>query len=497
MTVKSVPRLADYIVTSLMHCCLGQMQKHKQESRSSWKRCVKTKLRASFSKSRWAETLKDLKDWNADFAILASQSLRSGAKQQNHDRKILRDVEQEIAKYNTINEFSRQVYQALERACTKHVEHLAHTCAMVECTKRRGSCSHEVKFQMALAGSSRQRQPIRFVVNSTIDDSSAEEHSALTDQNSGANHGHKRRHGTPPDNVERRKKKSVRFQSSAVQPGLSPPVITSVGPSSMNSRMKNDLCDHLRQCREQPIQSHTCIGILESKIGWRNSVFPASLDGCSELQQAISLDRLISELPRGMNLQEFSIPDRIHLAKTLAVAVLQYQATPWLQMSWKTSDVVFFGTDAKSMLAQTSALTMPHFSARVRSAGGMSANGLSQSDSTPGVRNSLLYSLGIVLLEIAYWKHWECLKQPPKAPHGNGSWYTDLYQARRLVSSNCSDMGGQYNTIVEHLIECEFRCGQDLNISRLQTAVYRDVICPLEELEEGFRALHVGRKGFD
>ena len=58
-------------------------------------------------------------------------------------------------------------------------------------------------------------------------------------------------------------------------------------------------------------------------------------------------------------------------------------------------------------------------------------------------------------------------------------------------------MGGQYNEIVERLIECEFRCGQDLNMNRLQTAVYRDVIRPLEELEEGFRALHVGRKGFD
>ena len=480
-----------------MLCCLGQMQKHKKESRSSWKRCVKTRLRASFSKSRWAETLRDLKDWNADFAVLASQSLRSGAKQQNHHRKTLRNVEQEIAKYNTINEFSRQVYQALERACTKHVEHLAHTCAMVECTKRRGSCSHEVRFQMALAGSARQRQPMRFVVNSTIDDSSAEENSVLTDQDPSADHGHKRRHGTPPESVERRRKKSVRFQSSAVQPGLSPPVITSVGSSSMNSRMKNDLCDHLRQCRDQPIQSHTCIGTLESKIGWRNSVFPASLDGCSERQQAISLDQLISELPRGKNLQEFSIPDRIHLAKTLAVAVLEYHATPWLQMSWKTSDVVFFGTDAESMLAQTSALTMPHFSARVKSAGEVSANGLPQSGSTAGVRNSLLYSLGIVLLEIAYWKHWECLKQPPKTPHRNGNWHTDMYQARRLLISSCSDMGGQYNSIVEHLIECEFRSGQDLNISRLQTAVYRDVICPLEELEEGFRALHVGRKGFD
>ena len=480
-----------------MLCCLGQMQKHKKESRSSWKRRVKTKLLASFSKSRWADTVEDLRDWNRDFAMLASQSLRSGVKQQNHDGESVRDVEQEIAKYNTINEFSRQVYQALERACTKHVEHLAHTCAMVECTKRRGSCSHEVRFQMALAGSARQRQPIRFIVNSTKDDSSTEDNSVFTDQNSGANHGHKRRQGTPPDSVEQRKKKSVRFQSSAVQPGPSPPVITSVGPSLMNSRMKNDFCDHLRQCRDQPIQSHICIGTLESTIGWQNSVFPASLDGCSERQQAISLDQLISDLPRGKNLQEFSIPDRIHLAKTLAVAVLQYHATPWLQMSWKTSDVVFFGTDAESMLAQTSALTMPHFSARVRSAGEMSANGLSQNDSTAGVRNSLLYSLGIVLLEIAYWRHWESLKQPRKYPHGNGNWHTDMHQARNLLENSSSDMGGEYNSIVEHLIECEFRCGQDLNIRRLQTAVYRDVIRPLEKLEEGFRALHVGRKGFD
>ena len=480
-----------------MLCYLGQMQKYKKESRSSWKLRVRTKVRASFSKLRWAETVKDLRDWNGDFGILASQSLKSGAKHQNHHWKASRDVEQEVAKHKTINEFSRQVYQALGQACTKHAEHLAHTCAMVEYTEVRGSCSREVRFQMALAGSTRQRPPIRFIVNSTINESSAEENSAVTDQVSGAIHDHKRRLETPPDNVERRKKRSVSFQSSVVQPGPSHSAITTVEQSSMDSRIKKDFCDYLRQCRDQPIQSHTCIGTLESKIGWQNSVFLASLDGCSKRQHAISLDQLITKLPRGNNLQEISIPDRLHLAKTLAVAVLQYQATPWLRMSWRTSDVVFFGADAESILAQTSALTTPHFSARVRGPGEMSTNGLSQSDSTAEVRNSLLYSLGIVLLEIAYWKHWECLKQAPKTPQGSRDRYTDMYQARRLLNSSCSDMGGQYNAIVEHLIECEFRCGQDLNISRLQTAVYRDVICPLEELEEGFRALHVGRKGFD
>ena len=474
------------------------MRKQKKISRSSWKDCVRTKLHASFRNSRWTETIHDLRDWNGDFGILASQSLRSGAKQQNHHEKESLNIKQEIAKYTTINEFSRQVYQALGRACTKHTEHLTHTCAMVEHTETPGSYSCEVKFHMALAGSTRQRQPIRFVVNSIINEPSVEENSTSTDQISGISHGHKRRLGTPLDCSERRGKKKVAFRSPVIEPESRRPVNTFVEPVSMNSRMKKDFCDYLRQCQEQSINSSICIGTIESKIGCQHSVFLAALDGGSGSQQAISLSQLISALPKGKNIQEFSIPDRIHLAKTLAIAVLQYHASPWLRMSWRSSDVVFLETNAESMLAQTrSALKTPHFSASVKGPGEKSMNTLPQTDSNEEAPNSLLYSLGIVLLEIAYWKHWECLKQHPRTPHGNGGRYTDMYQVRRLLDSTCSDMGGQYNEIVRRLIGCEFMCGEDLKMSRLQTAVYRDVIRPLEELEEGFRALHVGRKGFD
>ena len=474
------------------------MGKHKKKNRSSWKDCVRTKLRASFRNTRWTEIVNDLRDWNGDFGILASQSLKSGAKQQNHHEKESLNIEQEMAKYTTINEFSRQVYQALGRACTKHTEHLAHTCAAVEHTEGRGSYSCEVRFHMALAGSTRQRQPIRFIVNSTINEPSVDESSASIPQLNFISRDRKHLHRTPLDCSERKFPKHLVYRYSVVQPEPSPPVITINNPFSMNSRMSNDFCDHLRRCQEQSIESSICIGTLESKIGSQHSVFLAALDGGSGDQQAISLFQLISALPKGKNLREFSIPDRIHLAKTLAIAVLQYHASPWLRMSWRSSDVVFFETNAESMLAQTrSALKTPHFSASLKGPEETSMNVPPQTDSKAEARNSLLYSLGIVLLEIAYWKHWDFLKQHSKTPHGNGGRYTDMYQARRLLDSTCSDMGGRYNEIVERLIECEFRCGQDLNMSHLQTAVYRDVICPLEELEEGFRALHVGRKGFD
>ena len=56
-------------------------------------------------------------------------------------------------------------------------------------------------------------------------------------------------------------------------------------------------------------------------------------------------------------------------------------------------------------------------------------------------------------------------------------------------------MGSTYNDIVEQLVECVFPRGDDLNEPELQAAFYEDVICPLDELEQGFRNLGVGERG--
>ncbi len=52
-------------------------------------------------------------------------------------------------------------------------------------------------------------------------------------------------------------------------------------------------------------------------------------------------------------------------------------------------------------------------------------------------------------------------------------------------------MGIKYHKIVEQLVECVFPCGDDLKNDQLQAAFLKDVICPLAELEEGLRKVHL------
>ena len=52
-------------------------------------------------------------------------------------------------------------------------------------------------------------------------------------------------------------------------------------------------------------------------------------------------------------------------------------------------------------------------------------------------------------------------------------------------------MGIKYHKIVEQLVECVFSCGDDLKSDQLQAAFLKDVICPLDELEEGLRKVHL------
>ena len=102
-------------------------------------------------------------------------------------------------------------------------------------------------------------------------------------------------------------------------------------------------------------------------------------------------------------------------------------------------------------------------------------------------RNTLLYSLGIMLLEIVYWRNWETLKQSSR--HRDRA--SNLCRARKLLLSGCSEMRGRYDQIVKQLIDCDFRRGDDLSSRRLQIAVYQDVVCPLEKLAPGFKKLQI------
>lgn len=133
-------------------------------------------------------------------------------------------------------------------------------------------------------------------------------------------------------------------------------------------------------------------------------------------------------------------------------------------------------------------LSAPHLTAKVKRPEGQLS--VVPSPSPPIARNQILFSLGVVLLEIAYAASLESLQQPSDLTNGQEDHYTEFFTARRLAKCKQSVMGIRYHNIVEQLVECVFPC-DDLENDRLQAAFHRDIINPLAELEEGLREIHL------
>ena len=451
-------------------------------------------MRFSLSKTRLRNILDDLQTYNDNFRTLATQTVATSHRRLASEDHKFKDVEKDINRYVIVGKASRQVYEALSRSCTKHTEHLAHTCAEVECMFLSGNQTSRLKFRMALSSSLDHKDMVSFIVDTTLEDSDSGSENGVIVDFKGLEQSLKRQLDCPSDTAERKAKKSVRFESSAVVATPMYPKITIGDPFSLDSRMKKDFCDHLRRCSNQGLRPETCMGTLGVKTDCKHFVFPATMPSGSGRHRVVTLGHIISSLSKQSRLGNFPLYERLRLAKVLTVAVLQYHATPWLHESWRSDDVTFLGEDAASLLRQKSPLKAPHLYATVRESDSSASSAVrgGTEGASGAARNSLLYSLGILLLEIGYWKKWQDLSRSQEGEHRYQDRYTQFYQARKFLKSGRSDMGPRYDTIVEQLIECDFGCGDDLSTVRLQTAVHRNVICPLEELENGIRKLQLG-----
>ena len=396
-----------------------------------------------------------------------------------------------MEKYRVIGQASQQVYEALGRACTKHTEHQAHFCVEVEQAIIDGNHGAQVKFNMAfthmtLTGSCDQGELIWFVVDSVTGDALAVERSEKPSNIEFELERSLKRQIVDPAFQPKKSRKSVRFQSPEPQRTLMPAVPTDLLSSDY---VRKDFCDLIKRRLRQPSQKSMCVAVLENTDRSKNFVYSPANVTCTRRRRAVSLEQLITKMNEQGVGGRIPLYERLRLARTLAVAVLQYHSTPWLRTCWRSEDVYFFGDEVVAV-GEPPILTSPHLNVRVSGPDGH----LSRSSTFPQqplARNPLLFSLGVVLLEIAYSSTLESLQRPNDLDEGRKNLYTDFFVARRLASLGHSDMGGSYHKIVERLVECDFGCGNDLSDLQLQVALYKDVICPLERLEQKLHEFHL------
>lgn len=413
----------------------------------------------------------------------------------NAQSKVLRGCRNDVQKYQTIRKASREVYEALCMACNKHTEHMAHFRVEVEHFVSHGERAPQVKFSMAfthmtLAGSMGSGDPIWFLVDSTLSDETAipsGEKAANLDE---LGTSLKRQFDAAASQTARKTTKCVRFQTPVPALVSSSPVMVASDAFSSEKCMKRDFCDDLRRCFRKPRKANECVGVLGNTNKCKHYVYPSPSTLCFESHKAISLGQLIKSTSRPGFVGGIPVHERLGLAKNLAIAVLQYHSTPWLRLSWRSEDIFFFSANGITQMQELPNLSAPHLVAKVKEPVGQLSRASTDSRQRMA-RNPVLFSLGVVLLEIAHAATLESLRQESDLTNGQEDRYTEFFTARRLAKSKQSVMGITYHNIVEQLVECVFPCADDLSNDQLQAAFHSDIICPLAELEEGFRKFHL------
>ena len=291
------------------------------------------------------------------------------------------------------------------------------------------------------------------------------------------------------------KKQKKRFEFHASTPAPPPvPILAAIPtPSSLDSfdSMRRDLCDYLRHHIRRPVSKDVWPCVLDNRGSCKNILYPSSTSSCMQLRQATSLGDLISSVAEQKSKGSIPLFERVRLAKILAIAVLQYHATPWLATSWRSENIYLIASENSSSSQPVHDLSSPHINVRIKDSNEQLQR-VSASSPHELARNASLFSLAVVLLEIGHSARLETMYRPLDHMNDKENPYTQFFTARRLAKSEYSDLGPRYHKIVERLLECDFACGDDLGSRQLQAAVHNEVIRPLEQLEQGLSKLYLG-----
>ena len=460
-----------------------------------WRNRIRKKLKLSFSESHLDKTMTELKSLNDDFIRLSAQISRLKGYRRQTDRSS-RGLSQHVEKFRLIQEASKHVYGALSNSCTKHTEHLTHFC--LKALAFRDAPTPQVRFKLAftnmtLASSATPVDPVWFLIESIIGDSTkGKDHPVQSGaQSLSLIETLKSQHDEQAEACDRNTQKSVSSRTTVPSATGIPPACASVPPINLPSLcIRKDFCDQLKHCVLQSPYTDKCLGVLDQIDCYRHLIYlpPSTLQGSQ--RHGTSLEQVISSLSKQGPLVRISQYERLRLARSLATAVVQYHATPWLKESLRSEEIFFFGIDKVSLTQQPPALSAPHLNVRVKGEDGS----FSRTSTFPPpscVRNTILFGLGVVLLELGYAETLRELQQPRDIQDSEDR-LTEFFVATRAVSSMGREMGSTYGEIVKKCLYCDFGCGDDLTNPKLQAVFYQDVVQELEKLEDGFRKLQLG-----
>ncbi|KAF5004499.1 hypothetical protein FDECE_9011 [Fusarium decemcellulare] len=298
--------------------------------------------------------------------------------------------------------------------------------------------------------------------------------------------------------------KVVRFQTPSSEPD---DIVDAAGSEKdstqtddtqlTNLDIVEDVCQHFQTTHSscESLCDPTCVGYIQHS-GLHRFYMPVSqpFPSSSQMSLAEMISWIVEDdlyLPRSA---------RADIASSLACAVLQYHSTPWLPETWQSSHVRFFGI--KDWLDDSSNLSLrsPYFKVEFSKAD-IKGKEKAANNCLPAnhqyavvkeaVRNEVLFSFGLVLLELGYSKPWNSLRSRvlSKLPLTK---QVDYHAAEKLAQSPQlrDQMGPRYSTIIRKCLGCDFGLGEnDLENEELQGTFLVDVVNALQEAAGGLREL--------
>lgn len=227
-----------------------------------------------------------------------------------------------------------------------------------------------------------------------------------------------------------------------------------------------------------------CVGYLETPKMYRHLFYlrkEKRSTSATSTSRDLAAIRSIFDIMRQEADDVLEVKDQLQLAHKTALAILQFNDTPWLPERWRLRDMSYFGSQR---VFDEAALKSLHLSSQIASsirANTLAMDGVERAQEAAvseevryGINNTTLFFLGVALLEIA---HWAPLEEKMTSRDLNN----EIFAARRLASAR-APLGPEYQKLAQKCLQCNFGFGTQLGNKGLQAAVYNDVVCSLEKM---------------
>lgn len=238
----------------------------------------------------------------------------------------------------------------------------------------------------------------------------------------------------------------------------------------MNLWSAQDMCTHLcRHSQPHPtLAAESCvISYLDTPDDLRHYLYPVRDPKQCLSTRSVGEPALLNGIFEHPVERTISVSQQINLAVKLVKGVLKFHSTPWLRPLWRLQDLSYFQTDedlaaSLSTLHFSTELSHPNLQDTVMA----EAPQVIPIQLVSNIQEPTMYCLGVALLQIGRWS--------PLNPD-------DIVGVAELAERDCR-LGSRYQKITRKCLECDFGFGEDLTQLDLQNAVYRDVVCELEDL---------------